>query len=144
MDAANLLFIIAFIGLPLAIGIWALVMRRELLRRGGPVSRRRRTAPPRRPAQQARTAPATERGHTADQTTQVGAQEGAEQETAAVPRRDWASAVKPVRGQTGSTHVPARRHFYPPRYAGRSGGVVKRVTPRAAQSFLRPRSAVPR
>lgn len=45
MDPANVLFVIAFIGLPIAFGIWAIVSRRELKRARPPVARPR-PAPP--------------------------------------------------------------------------------------------------
>lgn len=56
MEPANILFVIAFIGLPLAFGIWALISRRELKRMSPPVRRQAPQVPPRQqqqPPQQA-------------------------------------------------------------------------------------------
>lgn len=137
MEPANILFVIAFIGLPIAIGIWALMTRREVVRRGGPAQGR--TAPSSQPSEQrtAATPAARQHGPTADQTIEMRGTSAADQETMAMPQRNWARQVKPVRGQPAVTVDPSRRRFYPPRYAGRSAGVVKRMTPRAHQSFLR-------
>jgi hypothetical protein len=221
MEPANILFVIAFIGLPVAFGIWALMSRRELSKMAPPPARPRRAAlaPERsRPVQPAddtpeqRTVqlPATPDGRL----PQAQSQQAASEETLAMPMTQSPPAVQagsrgqppqsdetvqvpgiqqqpppqavpaspppgPV-GQSGTTEefpiigypeatpqpepapVPAapaasapipqrapeprptlpdirpplRRPFYPPRYIGRSAGIVKRLTPFECQQFV--------
>jgi hypothetical protein len=216
MEPANILFVIAFIGLPIAFGIWALVSRREL-RRSVPPRRRAEPAPPAprqrpqrppqaqaEPDQRTRQLPATPPNPepAADQrTVQVPAadvQESPAQHTVQMPpahagppepepapepepEERWSGSSgtteelpiigipgepapephpqppsqPPAEVETASfpTHIPEpqaapaaprpmipgpplRRPFYPPRYVGKSGGVVKRLTPLSRQSFL--------
>jgi hypothetical protein len=126
MELDNLIFIFVFIVIPLGLGIWALMNRRELMRRGRSLRRR-----------------VVSRPQSEDQPTSQlpGEQPVDAQATTQIPQRDWASHVQPVRQTTPSIARLNRRRFYTTRYFGRSGGVVKRVTPRAARSFLRVRSA---
>jgi hypothetical protein len=125
MEPANILFAVVFIVLPIGIGIWALLTRRSILQRGFSARRRAVSTP------QSHERPTSSISET--QVTDADA-------TIQIPQRDWASHVRPVRQAVATNGQLNRRRFYPPRYAGRSGGVVKRVTPRAARSFLRPRS----
>lgn len=223
MEPANILFVIAFIGLPLAFGIWALVSRRELLRNAPPPEAqdqrpRRATRPapsheqrdepvqqtmqapaapgraaspppestqetvqvpaahqeqsPRspQPAQETVQMPATppepppppdpspvaepppaepepEPGQswssgTTDELPIIGLPEAEpppelERETAAMPAQEPVYQPPPVvRREPTIPGPPVRRPFYAPRYAGRSRGVVKRLTPLERQSFL--------
>jgi hypothetical protein len=230
MDPANILFVIAFIGLPIAFGIWAIVSRREL-KRGRPPVARTRPAPPAeaepeqppakprqrrrrqlRPRQQSAqpTAPypAVQQEPDTQQTMQApavpppsqppapepappepppqspapepappapvdygpsgttqefpviadGVMPPAEQDwtqetvsiPAQIPEEELVNAVEeaPPASQPEPAPVPAaspappvkglpvRRRYYPVQYAGRSRGVVKRMTPLDQRQFV--------
>jgi hypothetical protein len=116
MELLNILLVVVFIVFPLAIGVWALLTRRDVLRRGA--AGRRRMVATGRPA---------------------GGDAHAEGEVR--PPRDWASHVRPIRQHTPQARLTdPRRRFYPPRYGGRSKGIVARVTPRAMRHSFRLRA----
>jgi hypothetical protein len=142
IDPANIVFIIAFIVLPVTIGIWALMTRRDLLNR----YTRRQMVPPASPAEQAEN----------DETTPEGSPEAAEQPTESIRVQEHTqppafgfrqqSAVSPIRDIPAQETVqmpgvdqvgiePAladrvtitHRVLRFPQYRGRSAGVVKRL-----------------
>ena len=217
MEPANILFVIAFIGLPIAFGIWALVSKRELKRisRARPPehaanpedaqeqpapeqpapqiiqepqqptvqipaaqpSPQRTEPPPQQPAQPTVQMPAVEQappaGDPVQETVQLPAVEPDPPPSASEPEPDveqpWdgssgtteefrifgypeqpedvptppvsqTPAPDPVAPARLSTGLPARRPFYPPRFAGKSRGVVKRLTPLERQRLIAPGS----
>jgi hypothetical protein len=186
MEPANILFIIAFIGLPIAFGIWAIMSRRELLRQSPPpLSEEAEPDQRTLPADQEQASPdqdvqgqRTERlpqVEERDETRQLPPERPVEQQTVKVfgvqptpPPEAPAASPEPEperrrTGQSGTTeelpiignpdsahpsaqihpppnaNPPVNRPFYPPRYAGRSGGVVKRLSPLESQRFLAPK-----
>jgi hypothetical protein len=122
MELTNILLVLAFIVLPVALGIWALTTRRDLLRRRNPT---RRAQPPSRVWEQPRS----------DSEPDVAP-------APPPPPRDWARHVQPtrqIRTAPAPVDIPPRQ-FYPPRYVGRAGGTVTRLTPRAYRLSFRLRS----
>lgn len=112
MTPGDLLFIGAFIILPIALIIWSLTSLRA-------IRRRRQT-------------------WDVDPVAGTGTAELPVVEPPAPPR-DWGAAVRPTRSD-GATAVAdpvlapvSLRPFWPPAYRGRSAGVVRRVTPPAAR-----------
>ena len=127
MELGNILFVVAFIVLPVFIGVWALVTRWQLLRR---------SAPPRetRPAKNVRSRRGQQSRPVAPDPVPPDSQE-----TAAIPQLNASEVIQPI--QQVETVLPSVQHrpFVPPRYRGRSGGIVKRVHAPEHRPFLRRR-----
>lgn len=115
MTLGDLLFVGAFIVLPVAIVTWGVVMLRSMRRR---------------------------RMHASLSMPTNGGTGTAELPVVELdtPARDWGAAVQPRQGgwatdaseAMASVLVPARP-FWPPRYSGRAAGVVIRLTPPAVR-----------
>jgi len=112
MTPGDLLFIGAFIILPIALIIWSLTSLRAI--------RRRR------------------REWNVDPTVGTGTAELPVVEHVPPPR-DWGATVRPTRGGGASAAVDTvgapvtSRPFWPPVYRGRARGVVRRMTPPAVR-----------